>query len=372
VARLRAPVVFVAALAALRPLMNGSLTSYNADSFLFVYDAKRVLDGQVPYRDFFEFIGPGTLWLQAAWMGMFGTAASSLQALLVLTLALLATGLYLLTSRVSGRPWLSIFVPAFVVLAIPVHFPWPYHQWYSQTAIVGVLLAVSQWLTGGRRLWLVVAGIGCVVTGLFTQTWGGAMVVTIGGFLLLRDRRRAVVADAAWFGAGVAAAAVTVTGYFVLQGAASSFLYDALVFPPRHMVEINQAPFAFNLMSWVDIVGERGQAEHPFFQLAPWATFVLPLSGVAVAAVMVCVAVVRRVLPRSGASDPARDLLLLCAIATVVLFLLVVRVRPDLFHLAWATLVAYPTLLGAVSRLARWPRLAGPRLLGPPAPSWPR
>src|SRR5258708_4452715 len=100
VARLRAPMVFAAGLLALQPLMNGSFTGYNSDAFLFVYDARRVLEGHVPYRDFFEFIGPGTLWVQAAWMGIFGPAASNLQALLVLTLSVLGTGLYVLACRV--------------------------------------------------------------------------------------------------------------------------------------------------------------------------------------------------------------------------------------------------------------------------------
>lgn len=354
--RLRAPAVFVAALVALQPYRDGSWTSYNFDAFIFTYDTRRVLEGHVPYRDFFEFIGPGTLWLQAAWMDLFGPTAGGVQALLVLTLALLGAGLYALAVRVTGRPWLSLVVPAFVLLTIPPHWPWPYHQWYSLTAAAAALLAAAHWVAGGRRAWLVAAGVLCAVTGLFTQTWGTGMVVAIGGFLLLRSRWPAVVRDVAWFGGGAAGAALLVLGYFAAVGGAGSFLYDTMVFPPTHMVEINRVPFAVDLAAWTATPGSG--AWHRFLRLAPYATYALPLLGVAVSAAIAGLGLLRRVRRAADETDPAAETLLLCAVTTLVLFVLVLQVRTDLFHLAWATLFVYPTLVGAACRAVPRPSMA--------------
>jgi hypothetical protein len=129
--RLDVVLLLLLALVPLWRFTNGAWTNYDTDAFTYLYDASRIVHGQVPYRDFFNFIGPAALWLPAAWMAIFGVSGDGAQVLLVAILALLGAALYAVTLQLTRRRLLSLFAPAFVLLTMPVHFPWPYHNWYG-------------------------------------------------------------------------------------------------------------------------------------------------------------------------------------------------------------------------------------------------
>ena len=64
--------------------------------------SRRILSGQVPYRDFFIVMGPGTFWLQALALRVFGITLAASRAILLLDLAILATCVFWLVSRQLG------------------------------------------------------------------------------------------------------------------------------------------------------------------------------------------------------------------------------------------------------------------------------
>ncbi len=97
------------------------------DEGIFVDGARRILDGQVPYRDFFIVMGPGTFWLQALALRIFGITLAASRAVTVLDLSILAACVFWLVSRVNAAyaAWtaavLVILETADPSLALPTH-----------------------------------------------------------------------------------------------------------------------------------------------------------------------------------------------------------------------------------------------------------
>ena len=56
----------------LLPLVSSSIVYPKWDEFIVSFDAQRLLNGQVPYRDFFNFIPPGIFYFLAAAGSIFG------------------------------------------------------------------------------------------------------------------------------------------------------------------------------------------------------------------------------------------------------------------------------------------------------------
>src|ERR1700735_3053727 len=69
------------------------------DEGIFVDGSRRILDGQVPYRDFFILMGPGTFWLQALALRIFGMTLAASRAVMILDLATLAACVFWLIAR---------------------------------------------------------------------------------------------------------------------------------------------------------------------------------------------------------------------------------------------------------------------------------
>ncbi|MCC7383050.1 MAG: hypothetical protein IT384_14525 [Deltaproteobacteria bacterium] len=87
------------------------------DEGIYYLDGARLLSGEVPYRDFFQFIPPGTMFFTRAFLGLFGD-----DALMATRFALLgiyvwsAWMLYGFAHRLTGRPVISLLAPLHLVV----------------------------------------------------------------------------------------------------------------------------------------------------------------------------------------------------------------------------------------------------------------
>jgi len=146
--------------AALLWWLAGQRLVWIMDEGIYLDGARRMLAGQMPYRDFFVLTGPGTFWNLAVFFKMFGTSLASARALLVLDLALIAACMYWLAARFSSRAlgfWLAGFFVA--LLAGDKDDLVVNHRWDSAAlSTLGVTLLAAAGVRTGNR-WLV-AGAG--------------------------------------------------------------------------------------------------------------------------------------------------------------------------------------------------------------------
>ena len=146
-------VVSVACLALLPHNLNA------ADESAYLYEAKRVLEGQVPYRDFFEIAMPGWLYLMAFLFRLFGTNLETARVAAAVLHGITAVLVYLTCRQLRVRASLSS-VPAVAYLVVcPWAWPIASQHWLGTTLAVLLLLICAWYESGGPVSRLGAAGL---------------------------------------------------------------------------------------------------------------------------------------------------------------------------------------------------------------------
>ena len=210
------------------------------DEGIYLDGARRVLDGQAPYRDFFILMGPGSFWLQAAMLKLFGMTLAASRITVLLDFSTIAACIYWLVAQRTSRA-LGVFV---AVLCILLETSDPVaaltnHRWDSAAlAALAVTIVASE----AKGWMLYIAGACAAYAAWETQTVtmvGGAM----GVYLLTQDRER--FARFAAGGAGVTALAVAILAF---EG--------ALVPMARQMLWTGSNYSGANFVSYFGVFGE--------------------------------------------------------------------------------------------------------------------
>jgi 4-amino-4-deoxy-L-arabinose transferase-like glycosyltransferase len=163
------------------------------DEGLLLAWGKRILEGELPYTDFYAVQAPGTFYIAAALTKLFGTSLLAgrvfmqLQGLLIVALS------YLVVRQATGNGRAAVVAAiSTTVFSAAHHFRMP---WYSTDACICLLAAswfAILWLAH-RKVWLVfAAGVALGLATLFKQNLG-VFVATAHGLMLLwidwRERR---------------------------------------------------------------------------------------------------------------------------------------------------------------------------------------
>jgi hypothetical protein len=205
------------------------------DQTLFFARAVRMVHGQVPYRDFFEIVTPGTDLIYSVGFRLFGVHAW------VMPMWTIATGLafsllitYIAAQIVDGP---SVWLPALLFLVFDFNSALDLtHQWFSTLAA----LAIVAVLMGGlsvRRIFS--AGLLCAVSILFTQTKGALLFVGVALYLMWAVKPRGednhLVKRLAFFILPVVSTVACALGYYVYKSGFQPVLFDLVLFPSRFM-----------------------------------------------------------------------------------------------------------------------------------------
>ena len=231
---------------------------------VFFDQAARVLAGEVMYRDFFEFVGPGVVYLHALVLLVVGPTIGALTFALVLQGAVLAVLVHSLAARVCGSRWRLLPPAAFAVL---VYAPYVLgdHKWPALACALAGLAVLSR---APRTAAATFAG-GCLVGGsaVFTQDLGAGVTAGVVAYFALRRASGRHLAALVLGGATPLALAFA---YFSWKAGASTVVYDWLLYPLQRYPELN--------LSYLDLV--------PSLRTLPreLAQVVLAAGGVAAAA----------------------------------------------------------------------------------------
>ena len=212
------------------PLLNES------DHHMFLYEGMRLLDGDVMYRDFFQFTFPGCqtwYWLMFA---IFGLKYWILPATIVI-IAGASAAVCLAVSRavIGGRLYV---VPT--ILLVFFGFRWDgidgTHRMFSP---IFVMLAVAILLRGKDRFSLILAGSSCAAASFFTQQRGFYALVAISVFLVIDSLKTdkkiaeslgAILTICVTFLLVMAA----LSGYFVVAAGPRDFFSATLEYPAKY------------------------------------------------------------------------------------------------------------------------------------------
>lgn len=170
-----------------------------ADEGIWLHAAQRIIDGQILYRDFFEFHPPLGFLTVAAWMAVFGPSLLAVRLLMVLVIAMTAWLGYRCCHMMSNRPGLS----ALLTLSWSVSVPGPWmqvnHHWFTSLFSMLTLWAILR--ADGKPARLTIAGLAACTATLVTTHRGG-MIAVMGLLAILPGS--SLKALVAYIGSGLA------------------------------------------------------------------------------------------------------------------------------------------------------------------------
>lgn len=200
---------------------------------VFFDEAHRVLSGQVMYRDFFEFVGPGTVYLNAVVLLLAGPRIAALGALAVVLGTAATLVVHHLAALVVPGRWRLLAPFAFAVL---VYAPYTFgdHKWPALLCgLLGLAVLASGPPSRGRA-----SGAGALLGAsvLFTQDLGAGLFAGTLVFLLSRPSRRHLLL----FGAAFLLPPLLGFGFFAWKAGLDRVVYDGLLFPLTQYRELNR------------------------------------------------------------------------------------------------------------------------------------
>lgn len=179
--------VLVLALMALR--LAGQIMSWpGMDEGNYILEAARIANGQLPYRDFYDFITPGGQFFGALLIKINGFSVLGLRLWLVMAWFLILLLIYdMLRERVS-KVWCFLFL-AFLWLTESMYPVYQHHFWSGLTALIAVYCiwrALKQIYQGkSTTTFLAISGIFTALTFWITQSLGVLMALALGVFSVL-------------------------------------------------------------------------------------------------------------------------------------------------------------------------------------------
>lgn len=164
------------------------------DQVTILFDARRMFDGQLIYRDFFQFVLPATQVVYFSLFKIFGVRAWIPNVMLIV-LGVSTMWLMILISR-KVLPGKSAFLPAVLFLVIPFRSQLDAtHHWYSTLAVMAALAVLIEDRTPRR---LAIAGALFGLSTCFTQSRGLPAAVGVALFLIWEARRRGDTSRKFW------------------------------------------------------------------------------------------------------------------------------------------------------------------------------
>ncbi|HZT69111.1 MAG TPA: hypothetical protein VFC10_05105 [Terriglobia bacterium] len=205
------------------------------DQVTQLFDARRMLAGEVIYRDFFQVTPPGTQLVYLLLYKFFGVRAWIPNAMLIV-LGLAVMWLMIVISR-KVLPGKAALLPAVLFLIVPFRSQVDAtHHWYSTLiALAGIALLMES------RTPLRLAGAGALfgLSTCFTQTRGLSATVGVSLFLVWQARRKRLAWRAFWkqqFHLWWAFILVVIgfNAWFAWKTGLATFLNDTIVFGLRY------------------------------------------------------------------------------------------------------------------------------------------
>jgi 4-amino-4-deoxy-L-arabinose transferase-like glycosyltransferase len=149
------------------------------DEGYFVQQAARVLNGQVPFRDFSTLYSPGLLYVHAAAFALFGgPSLLTVRALSLIARAALVLLLFVITRRFVRNPWWAAAPGLLMLLGFddaPVRWE-PHPGWLSTVFAVSAAWCLMHW---PRSRWLLAAGAAAGLSYAFKQNTGAFVLLAI-------------------------------------------------------------------------------------------------------------------------------------------------------------------------------------------------
>jgi len=217
------------------------MLNWVADEGVLLGAAQRMERGDVPYRDFFEFLPPGGFLIVRLWQALAGGSFVSARLLAVGVVALIAGGICAACRRAGATGPLACVLTLGWVVASQGYWTQLSHHWLTTALCLPcLLLALPAAADAPRKAGSLAAGLALGTALIVTPTrafYAGAAAAVC---LWRQDGARWRLG---WFGAGAVAPALAAAAWLAAHGALGDALRDTLAFPARHYGAVQPVGF---------------------------------------------------------------------------------------------------------------------------------
>ncbi len=241
-----------------------------------ITDAVRVYHGQLPFRDFFEIVGPITFYWVALFFKLFGVTWMATRACVLLDGAATALLVYFLARRLNPRCGITALL-FWMAVAFPT---WPAvnHHFIANLLALAAFALQIWWLDFPRFGVPFFCGM---IVGVLSFTvfqkgvlLGLAFVVIL---LLQRGRPRRMAAVVQLL-AGIATVVIVVTVFFAVRGGLPDLIYANFTWPLKHYGAINAVPYGFGFARYVGSTYAALVFAHPIVAFTAAFIVAIPLA----------------------------------------------------------------------------------------------
>jgi hypothetical protein len=217
-----------------------------ADESYILYEAKRLWEGDAPYRDFFDFIMPGTFYFYALAYAVAGPTITAARGATALLNAASCGLMFVLARRVASPAPAALAAAAFVAGIVPA---WNHagHHWiatFLSLATAAVVLA-QRWRESSRARPALAGGLAAALVcshqgrGSWVVLWL-AIVVPLLAWARSQSRwGRRVLQESCWTGLGALAVAVPMLGWAVWRASLHEVVYATYTFVVESYARVN-------------------------------------------------------------------------------------------------------------------------------------
>lgn len=273
----RHPYLLVAACSILYFLPFLRVLSHVGDEGTLITGAARVAEGQVPFRDFFEVMGPGTFYWLALFFKLMGTTWVATRISLLLTRLGITVLLFYLARRLRCG---SEAVPVIFFVAISYN-DWNAISHHTDSLLFGLLslAALVYWMDRPRPIMLFLAGAGAGVTTWFMLPKGILLCLSFVLVLWILYRRESCVRSLLTLLGGYFLVIGSVLALFWRAGGLPHLIYANLLWPLTNYSGINAVPYGigFRELYWENFVSAFGVPISAFLSVPFLVVLGLPI-----------------------------------------------------------------------------------------------
>jgi hypothetical protein len=254
----RLPYFLVAACSILYFLPFLHLLSHQGDEGTLITGALRVTEGQLPFRDFFEVMGPGTFYWLALFFKLLGTTWLATRICLLFTTLGITLLLFYLTRRLRCG---MEAVPVIFFVAVS------YHNWNAITHHTDSILfglasfaALTSWMDQPRGVMLFLAGAGAGLTTWFMLPKGVMLCLSFALVLWILYRGEFRIRSLLMLLGGYFLAIASGLALFWRAGGLPDLIYANLLWPLTNYSGINAVPYGleFRELYWDSFTASFG------------------------------------------------------------------------------------------------------------------
>ncbi len=220
------------------------------DEFVFLEGAKRILTGQVLYKDFFSFLPPGLYYLVALVWKIFGTQYIYIRLLSILINFSICLFIYLIYKKFINKRLALLNVWLFIIVFLPTELN-IYHHWLALLFILIETLFFLKYLEKQKNKYLVYAGLALGFGCLFLHTTVGYIFIATLLWLIFYKKN---ILAALYFGIFFLLPIISVIAYFVSQAGWTTIWQNLIISNLSYYPRINYLPLYKNFLFFADLV----------------------------------------------------------------------------------------------------------------------